>query len=170
MFYQNPPRRAPRPVAPGRLEYHRAIGERARHDFANVVETQCHRFDQLEHLCGPIKSVMAQMTDKTGTTFTTLAVALEFANGAVGSLIGSHDSSYACPRTHLLEINGTKGRLLIEDTVRRYSLQAVGNETAEVWQAEYFNDDDREFRRASPHSPVIVPRSTTSRRTIRRST
>ena len=49
------------------------------------------------------------------------------------------------PGTHLLEINGTKGRVLIEDTVRRYSFQPIGSETAEVWQAGYFNDQDRAF-------------------------
>jgi myo-inositol 2-dehydrogenase/D-chiro-inositol 1-dehydrogenase len=76
-----------------------------------------------------------------------MALALRFTSGAVGSLIGTYDSSYAYPGTHLLEINGTKGRIYIEDTVRRYSFQAVGNETAEVWQAGYFNDFDREFQR-----------------------
>ena len=47
----------------------------------------------------------------------------------------------------MLEINGTKGRVLIEDTVRRYTFQAAGDETAQVWQAGYFNDRDREFHR-----------------------
>jgi predicted dehydrogenase len=47
--------------------------------------------------------------------------------------------------THRLESNGSQGRVLVDDTVRRYSFQAAGNETAEVWQAGYFNDCDREF-------------------------
>jgi myo-inositol 2-dehydrogenase/D-chiro-inositol 1-dehydrogenase len=118
-----------------------------RHPYANLIETQCHGFDMLEHLCGPIESVVAQMTDKTGRGYSTLALALGFANGAVGSLIGSYDSSYAYGGTHVLEINGTEGRVLIEDTVRRYTFQALGNETAQVWQAGYFNDQDREFHR-----------------------
>ena len=67
------------------------------HPHANLIETQCHGFDMLEFLCGPIKSVMAQMTNKTHGVYTTLAVALEFANGAVGSMVGSYDSSYAYP-------------------------------------------------------------------------
>jgi hypothetical protein len=54
---------------------------------------------------------MAQMTDGTRGVHTTLAVALEFAGGAVGSLVGSYDSSYAYPDTHLLEVNGTHGVL-----------------------------------------------------------
>lgn len=117
------------------------------HPQANLIETQCHAFDQLEQLCGPIDSVMAQMTAKTGKGYRTLVLALHFANGAVGSLVGSYDSSYAYPDTHRLEINGTHGRILVEDTVRRYSFQPSGSETGEVWQAGYFNDRDREFHR-----------------------
>jgi predicted dehydrogenase len=117
------------------------------HPHANLIETQCHGFDMLEWLCGPIDSVMAQMTDKTGGGYRTLVLALHFANGAVGSLVGSYDTSYAYPDTHLVEVNGSKGRVQIEDTVRRYSFHTVGNETGEIWQAGYFNDLDREFHR-----------------------
>jgi len=118
------------------------------HPFNNLIETQCHGFDMLEYLCGPIESVLAEMTDKTGRgCFTTMAIALRFTNGAVGSLVGSYDSSYAYPNTHQVEINGTDGRILIEDTVRRFTFNETGNELSEVWQAGYFNDLDREFHR-----------------------
>ena len=116
------------------------------HPFNNLIETQCHAFDMLEFLCGPIDSVMAQMTDRTNLgTYRTLALALHFRSGAVGSLVGSYDSSYAYPDTHRVEINGTAGRILIDDTVRRYTFNAAGSETAEFWQAGYFNDIDRSF-------------------------
>jgi myo-inositol 2-dehydrogenase / D-chiro-inositol 1-dehydrogenase len=46
-----------------------------------------------------------------GRGYSTLTIALRFADGAVGSLLGSYDSSYAYGRTHSLEINGTKGRV-----------------------------------------------------------
>lgn len=117
------------------------------HPHANLIETQCHGFDMLEHLCGPIVSLSAAMTDKTGGGFRTLVLALRFASGAVGSLVGSYDSSYAYPETHRVEVNGTRGRVLIDDTVRRFEFQQAGNERAEVWQAGYFNDRDREFHR-----------------------
>src|SRR5258708_20727188 len=117
------------------------------HPHANLIETQCHGFDQVEYLCGPIVSVMAEMTELTGGGYRTVILALRFANGAVGSLIGTYDSSYAYPDTHRVEINGTEGRLVIEDTVRRFSLQRTGNEIAEVWRSGYFNDFDREFHR-----------------------
>jgi myo-inositol 2-dehydrogenase/D-chiro-inositol 1-dehydrogenase len=113
--------------------------------YANLVETQCHGLDMLELLCGPVDAVSAEMTDLTGRGLSTLAVALHFAGGAVGTLLGSYDSSYAYPDTHRLELNGTRGRLLVEDTVRRYAFTPAGSETSSVWQAGYFNDPDRQF-------------------------
>lgn len=121
------------------------------HPFNNLIETQCHGFDMLEYLCGPIESVMAQMTDKTGKGFTTMAIALHFQNNAVGSLVGSYDSSYTYPDTHLVEINGTKAHCVIKDTVSSFTFQQAGSETREVWQAGYFNDLDREFYRTFDH-------------------
>ncbi|MDN4478294.1 Gfo/Idh/MocA family oxidoreductase [Demequina sp. SYSU T00039] len=113
---------------------------------ANLIETQVHGIDMLEHLCGPIRSVAAQMTDMTlPGTFTTLAVALRFASGAVGSLVGTYDSSYAYPATHLVEVNGTRGRLLIEDTVKRLTVSRAGEATRSVWEAGYFDDEARTF-------------------------
>lgn len=128
------------------------------HPHANLIETQCHGLDMLEHLCGPIDSVMAQMTDVTGRGCSTLAVALHFSNGAVGSLVGSYDSSYAYPGTHLLELNGLAGRAVVEDTVRRFTFHAAGDEMGHVWQAGYFNDVDRGFHATfDRHVDEILP-------------
>ena len=90
---------------------------------------------------------MAEMTDPAGKGYTTLVVALHLASGAVGSLVGSYDPSYTYPGTHLVEINGRDGRVLIEDTVRRFTFNRLGDEMARVWQAGYFNDREREFQR-----------------------
>lgn len=117
------------------------------HSHANLIETQCHGFDLLEWLCGPITSVAAQMTDKTGKGFSTMALALGFEGGAVGTLLGSYDSSYAYPGTQSVEINGLAGRITMADTVRRYSFHAAGSEVGETWSAGYFNDEAREFHR-----------------------
>ena len=113
------------------------------HPYANLIETQCHGFDMLEHLCGPVDSIAATMTKNCAT----MALSLGFKNDAVGSLVGSYETSYAYPDTHRVEISGTDGRLVIEDTVRRYTFHAAGNEVGETWQAGYFNDIDREFHR-----------------------
>ncbi|MZQ86259.1 gfo/Idh/MocA family oxidoreductase [Paenibacillus sp. 5J-6] len=117
------------------------------HPHANLIETQCHGIDMLEYLCGPIASVMAEMTDQTGGGFRTLSLALKFTSGAVGSLLGTYDSSYAYPDTHRVELDGTQGRIVIHDTVKRYTFHGLGNELGESWEAGYFNDEDRDFHR-----------------------
>ena len=72
---------------------------------------------------------------------------MKFKNNAIGSLLGSYDTSYAYPNSHYVEINGTKGRILIEDQVKKYTFNKKGSEVAEVWQAGFFNDYEREFLR-----------------------
>ena len=74
-----------------------------------------------------------------------MAVALTFASGAVGSLVGSYDSSYAYPDTHYVEVNGSAGRVQIFDTVKRFTHSVPGSEVREVWEPGYFNDRDRDF-------------------------
>lgn len=111
----------------------------------NLIETQCHGFDTLEHLGGPIVAVSAEMTDLPGRGHSTVALALRFASGAVGTLLGSYDTSYAYPGTHLLEVNGERGRVLVTDTVKRFELSRAGQTTREVWEAGYFDDESRMF-------------------------
>ncbi len=114
---------------------------------ANLIETQCHGLDMLEHLCGPVASIQAEMTDITGIGLSTMALSLKFESGVVGSLLGSYDSSYAYPETSRVELNGTGGRVLIIDTVKRYTFHRPGEEMGEIWEAGYFNDVEREFHR-----------------------
>ena len=127
------------------------------HPHANLIETQCHGFDQLEWLCGPIISIMAQMSDRAGHGFSTMSLALEWENGAVGNLLGSYDSSYAYRDTHRLEINGTRGRVIVSDTVREFQFQRAGDPTARVWQAGYFDDTARSFEQTfDAHMDAIL--------------
>lgn len=113
---------------------------------ANLVETQVHGFDLVEHLCGPIASVTAQMYDGARPgVFTTVAVTLELASGGVGTFLGTYDSSYAYPDSQRIEINATRGRLVIDDTVRRLVVSRPGDATSQVWQAGYFDDEARSF-------------------------
>ena len=115
------------------------------HPDANLIETQCHGFDMVEFLCGPIVDVSAHFFDGAGRGNTSVAIAVTFESGAVGSIVGSYDTSYAYPRTHVVEVNGSAGRVEIEDTVKRFTMCRVGVETYEVWEAGYFNDEGRSF-------------------------
>jgi predicted dehydrogenase len=85
------------------------------------------------------------MTNKTYGAFSTMAIALEFADGAVGTMLGSYDSSYAYEDAQRVELNGTLGRAVIHDTVRSLTIEHAGDETATVWRAGYFNDEARTF-------------------------
>ncbi|HET6742720.1 MAG TPA: Gfo/Idh/MocA family oxidoreductase [Kribbella sp.] len=112
---------------------------------ANLIETQCHGFDMLEHLVGPISAVSAHMTDKTYGAFSTVALALDFENRAVGTMLGSYDSSYAYQDAQHIEINGTEGRLVIHDTVRALTFSKAGDPTEQRWHSTYFDDESRNF-------------------------
>ncbi|TDW79417.1 Gfo/Idh/MocA family protein [Kribbella sp. VKM Ac-2566] len=112
---------------------------------ANLIETQCHGFDMLEHLVGPISAVSAHLTDKTYGAFSTLALAVDFENRAVGTMLGTYDSSYAYPDTQRIEINGTKGRLVIHDTVRALTFSKAGDPVEQRWHSAYFDDEARNF-------------------------
>jgi predicted dehydrogenase len=112
---------------------------------ANLIETQCHGFDMLEHLVGPIASVSAHMTDMTYGDWSSVAISLQFDGGSVGTMLGSYDSSYAYPDSQLLEVNGTEGRLVVHDTVRELVVQRAGDPTEYRWRAGYFDDEARSF-------------------------
>ncbi|HIS68627.1 MAG TPA: Gfo/Idh/MocA family oxidoreductase [Candidatus Gallacutalibacter stercoravium] len=117
----------------------------ARHPYVNLIEAQCHGLDLLEYLCGPIASVTAEMTDTGKHSYTTFSLALRFANGGVGSFLGTFDADENYELSHFVEINGTKGRLLMEDSVRKYSFQEVGSRVAQVWNPAFFHDEERSF-------------------------
>jgi predicted dehydrogenase len=112
---------------------------------ANLIETQCHGFDMLEHLVGPVSAVSAHMTDKTYGALSTVAVALDFSNRAVGTMLGTYDSSYAYQDTQRVEINGTRGRLVIHDTVRALTFSKPGDPVEQRWHSTYFDDEARNF-------------------------
>ena len=118
----------------------------------------------LEFLCGPIDSVMAEMTDLTSRgTYRALVLALHIGTGAVGSLVGSYDASYAYPDTHQVELNGTEGRIVIQDTVRRYAFSAKGSETAEVLGGRLLQRPGPELLRHLRSAHGCRPRRTSER-------
>lgn len=117
------------------------------HPTGTLIESLCHGFDMLEHLAGPVISVMCAMTDKTGAGFRSVTLSLELANGAVAAAIGSYDASFEYPFAHYFELNGTLGRIFVQDTTRKFTFTPKGSETSETWEAGLFNDGARSFGR-----------------------
>ena len=116
------------------------------HPHTNLIEAQCHGLNMLEHLCGPIRSVMAEMTDCGGRqSYASFVLSLRFENGAVGSFLATLDANAGNPLSQLIEIGGRDGRILIEDNVRRYTFQRTDSDTYETWTAGFFDDDGRSF-------------------------
>jgi len=119
------------------------------HPHTNLIEAQCHGINMLEHLCGPIQSVMAEMTDNGGrNSYSTFTMSLRFANGAVGSFLATMDANEHNRLSQLIEIGGVDGRILIEDNVQRYSFQSTHSDMAETWSAGFFQDDHRAFNQS----------------------
>jgi len=124
---------------------------------ANLIETQCHGFDMLEHLVGPIASISSHMTDMTYGDWSTVAMSLTFESGAVGTMLGSYDSSYSFPETQRIEVNGTTGRLIARDTVRELVIQSAGDPIERRWSSGYFDDESRAFHSTfDRHVDVIL--------------
>lgn len=116
------------------------------HPHVNLIGAQCHGFNFLEAYCGRIRSVMAQMSDKSGKGgYSTFVLALEFASGALGAMICSLDASFKYPHFQTIEFNGEKGRILIEDNVQRYTYQAKDSPLCEQWNPGFFMDKERSF-------------------------
>ncbi len=94
----------------------KALRERAA---AGGLATGCRLLSLMLAVGGPVQAVTTHQSVRGDG-----AVIVEFTDGA---------------------IVGTAGRALVEDTMRRFSFQQAGRETAEAWQVGYFNDADRSF-------------------------
>ena len=118
------------------------------HPHANLIEAQCHGMNFLEAFCGPIESVMAEMTDKSGKGgYSTFILTLRFKSGALGSLISTVDASFDYPLCQTIELNGSRGRVLIEDNAQKYTYQAIDSPLSESWSPAFFMDNERCFSR-----------------------
>jgi predicted dehydrogenase len=86
--------------------------------YCMLIETQGHSFDLLRLFGGEIEQVSAFLADPRDIgVFTSAAISLRFASGAVGTLLGSWDSSYSHPRSVVFEVSGTEGRVEVENVV-----------------------------------------------------
>ena len=74
---------------------------------ANIAALNAgHAYGETAELSGPLKKVHLDPVPSAAGVYRTMSIALHFANGAVGSLLGSYDTSYAYPNTHAAEVCG----------------------------------------------------------------
>jgi predicted dehydrogenase len=116
--------------------------------YCMLVETQGHAFDLMRLFAGEIADVSAFLSDPRGIgVYTSAAVSVRFENGAVGSLIGSWDSSYSHPAAQVLEVSGTRGRLEVENVVDAVRLYRHDDPTFVHWRPGMFDTAGRDFWR-----------------------
>jgi predicted dehydrogenase len=116
--------------------------------YSMLVETQGHAFDLMRLFGGEIAEVSAFLSDpRTIGVYTSAAISARFENGAVGSLIGSWDSSYAHPAAQVLEASGTLGRLQVDNVVDAVRLYRRDDEAFLEWRPGIFDSTSRDFWR-----------------------
>jgi len=78
-----------------------------------------HSIDVMRYFGGDIKRVQCFMTKGPGrTSWSTLAMNVQFASGAVGHLTGSYDATFLHP-IERCEVAGSNGRAVIENVFQR---------------------------------------------------
>ena len=128
------------------------------HPFANLIETQCHGFDMLEHLCGPITSVAAEVNDLTGRRFSTVCRRAVLRQRRRRHSARQLRLVVRLPAPHTLEVNGTAGTAAGRRHGQRFTLSRTGDADGPGLAGGLFDDRGRDFycdvrgapRRADP--------------------
>jgi myo-inositol 2-dehydrogenase / D-chiro-inositol 1-dehydrogenase len=116
--------------------------------YCMLIETQGHSFDLLRLFYGDIEEVSALLADPRDVgIYTSAAIALRFANGAVGTLLGSWDSSYSHPAAVTLEVSGADGRVEVENIVDAVRLFRHDSSEFSEWRPGLFDGFRRDFWR-----------------------
>jgi predicted dehydrogenase len=116
--------------------------------YCMLIETQGHSFDLLRLFGGEIEAVHAFLGDPRRIgVYTSAAVALRFTSGAVGTLIGSWDSSYDHPGAQSLEVSGTEGRVGVDNIVDAVASYNHGDASYVEWRPSLFDAVARDFWR-----------------------
>jgi predicted dehydrogenase len=116
--------------------------------YCMLIETQGHSFDLLRLFGGEITTLSAHLADPRGIgVYTSAAVAVTFAGGGVGSLLGSWDGSYGHPGAQVFEVAGVGGRAVVEDVVGSVRLFTQSDHLFSEWSPGLFDSDARDFWR-----------------------
>ena len=104
-------------------------------------------YDSLVHLLdlaccfgGEVAEVTSALSDRRdGYAYHNVQVGLRFAAGGVGSVVGSWDGTRLHP-IELAEVQGTLGRVRVENVVGRFVFEPNEVDLAEVWEPRPFGD------------------------------
>ena len=109
---------------------------------------QGHAFDLLRLFGGEIAELTAMLSDPRGIgVWTSASVSLRFRSGAVGSLLGSWDSSYDHPRAQLFEYRAVGGGVVVENVVDAVRLYRHDDSEVREWRPGVFDAVRRDFWR-----------------------
>jgi predicted dehydrogenase len=116
--------------------------------YCMLIETQGHSFDLLRLFLGEIEEISAYLADPRAIgVYTSAAVSLRFASGAVGTLLGSWDSSYSHPGSITFEVSGTEGRIEVDNVVDSVRLFRHDGADFTEWRPGLFDASRRDFWR-----------------------
>jgi predicted dehydrogenase len=114
--------------------------------YCQLIETQGHSFDLMRAFAGEIEQVSAFLADPRSIgSYTSAAISMSFSSGAVGTLLGSWDSSYAHPGAQVFELCGLKGRVVVENVVDAVRLFDHDTEDYTEWRPGVFDTQKRDF-------------------------
>jgi predicted dehydrogenase len=116
--------------------------------YCMLIETQGHSFDLLRLFGGEIEQVSAFFADPRAIgVYTSAAISLRFGSGAVGTVLGSWDSSYSHPWAIRFEVSGIEGRVEVDNVVD--AVRTFRHERHEFteWRPEIFDSARRDFWR-----------------------
>ena len=114
--------------------------------YCQLIETQGHSFDLLRLIGGEVEEVHAFLADPRSIgVYTSAAVSVRFSGGAVATLTGSWDSSYAHPAAQVVEASGTEGRFVVDNIVESVRFFRHGEESYVEWRPGLFDTRTRDF-------------------------
>ena len=125
--------------------------------YCMLVETQGHSFDLMRLFAGEVTHVSAALADPRGVgVYTSAAIALSFESGAVGTLLGSWDSSYGHPGAQVLEVAGTRGRVVVDNVVDSVRFFRAGEPRFAEWRPNLFERGRDFWRTIDVHIEAFV--------------
>jgi predicted dehydrogenase len=111
--------------------------------YYHLYELQVHAFDLMRHFGGEVEELFCELGDVRGTgIYCSAAITFKFTNGAVGTMIGSWDSSFNHPIEYM-EVCGTKAYAVVEDIVSEFRLHRHDQRDTIVWRPTIFDERGR---------------------------